>query len=120
MFRALLAERFKLKIHRESREAAVYALTIAKNGFRLKPVAPQECSGPLCGFPVPGMNGRNVTLDGKGVTIKNLAGGLLSRTVDRKVIDKTGLEGLYDFHLEFTPDGATPLGAPPAFSPSNE
>jgi uncharacterized protein (TIGR03435 family) len=120
MFRALLEERFKLKIHRETKAAPIYALTVAKSGFKLKPTAPGDCSPPSCGFPVPGMKGRNVTMNGKGITMKNLAEGLLSRMVDRKVIDKTGVDGVYDFHLEFTPDDATPLGAPQGFSPSSE
>jgi uncharacterized protein (TIGR03435 family) len=120
MFRSVLEERFKLKIHRETKQAPVYALTIARSGFKLRPTEPGDCSPPSCGFPVPGMKGRNVTVDGKGISMKNLAEGLLSRTVDRKVIDKTGIDGVYDFHLEFTPDAGTPLGAPPGFSPSDE
>jgi uncharacterized protein (TIGR03435 family) len=59
---------------------------------------------------VPGVNGRNVTLDGRGVNITEFADGLLSRILDRKTVDKTGLSGRYDIHLEFTPDETTPLG----------
>jgi uncharacterized protein (TIGR03435 family) len=50
-------------------------------------------------------------MDARGMTMKDLAEGLLSRILDRPVQDKTGLAGMFDFHLEFTPDEATPLGA---------
>jgi uncharacterized protein (TIGR03435 family) len=42
MMQGLLADRFKLKVHREMREIAVYELTIAKSGFKLKEAAPQQ------------------------------------------------------------------------------
>ena len=62
------------------------------------------------------MKGRNLTIDARGITMKDLAGVPLSRNLDRAVQDKTGLAGMFDFHLEFTPDEATPPGAgtPPA------
>ena len=47
-------------------------------------------------------------MDAFGMSIGDLADGLLSRILDRVVIDKTGQAGLFDFHLEFTPDDVTP------------
>ena len=44
MLQALLEDRFKLKIHRESREVAVYALTVAKGGPKLKPFKEGSCT----------------------------------------------------------------------------
>ena len=54
------------------------------------------------------------------MTMKDLAEGLLSRILGPAVQDKTGLAGMFDFHLEFTPDEATPLGAntPPPDDPT--
>ena len=43
LMRTLLEDRFKLKIHRESKEVPVYALTAAKNGFKLQPVKEGSC-----------------------------------------------------------------------------
>jgi uncharacterized protein (TIGR03435 family) len=43
----------------------------------------------------------------------DFADGLLSRLLNRVVIDKTGQDGLFDLHFEFTPNDATPLGGPP-------
>jgi len=123
MLQALLEDRFRLKIHRETEEIPVYALTVAKGGVKMKrseagscvPVdansAPRQSSPVFCGRPLPGTRGRNVTMDARGMKITNLADELLSRILDRPVVDKTGLDGMFDFHLEFTPDDATRLDA---------
>jgi uncharacterized protein (TIGR03435 family) len=129
MLRELLEERFKLKLHRESKEVSLYALTVAKSGLKVKsakegrcvqfdpnripPVpAPGEPLPVVCGRPIPGPKGRNVTFDVLGESMADFADGLLSRILDRVVIDKTGQAGLFDLHFEFTPDDATPLGGP--------
>ncbi len=128
MMRALLEDRFKLKIHRESKEMAVYALTVAKGGPKLQPFKEGSCwkplgdaevrSGPppglqMCRMPVPESKGPNVTLDAQGM-------GLFEFSVwfglDRRVIDKTGLVGLFNLHLEFAPDQSTP-GMGPLLDP---
>ena len=49
-------------------------------------------------------------MDAHGMSTVELADGILSRIMDRSVVDKTGLTAMFDFHLEFTPDGVTPLG----------
>jgi hypothetical protein len=73
----------------------------------------EGCVGPRpphrSGRPIRGMKGRNVTMDARGMTMKDLSEGLLPRSLDRAVQDKTGLAGIFDFHLEFTPDEATQL-----------
>jgi len=128
MLQALLEDRFKLKLHREAKEVPIYALTLSKNGAKFErskegsclavdvnrlppPPAPGQPPAKICGRPVPGTKGRNVTMDASGMTMRDLAEGLLSRILDRPVQDKTGLAGMFDFHLEFTPDESTPLGA---------
>src|SRR5436309_3183769 len=44
MLRALLEERFQLKTHRETEEAPMYALTVAKGGMKIKPIGPNGCT----------------------------------------------------------------------------
>ena len=127
MLRALLEERFKLKVHRESKIVPVYALTLAKGQLKLKaaqegrciqsdptempPIsAPGEPPPTVCGRPFPSPKGRSVAFDIYGTSIADFADALLSRVMDRVVIDKTGKAGLFDVHFEFTPDNATPLG----------
>jgi uncharacterized protein (TIGR03435 family) len=127
MLQTLLEERFKLWLHPETRQVPIYALTVAKNGPKLErskagscisldvnhvpPPVPGQPLPDICGRPIPGMKGRNVTMDARGMSMKDLAEGLLSRILDRPVIDRTGLAETFDFHLEFTPDETTPLGA---------
>lgn len=103
---ALLAERFQLAIHRETKEAPIYALVVAKNGPKL-----QESQGGVG----PSLMGRaRGQFEGKGALMEMLAN-VLSMQVGRPVVDKTGLTGKYDFKLEWTPDpgqGPGPLGIP--------
>jgi uncharacterized protein (TIGR03435 family) len=124
MLRALLEDRFKLKIHRETKEMPVYALTVAKSGFKLHPLKEDGCVAidlnrlptPAPGQPMPNfcgnismrMGGQSVTMDGHGMSVKDFSA-RLSTMVDRKVIDKSGVTGLFDFHLEFAPDEATTM-----------
>ncbi len=110
--RALLADRFGLVVHRETKEQPVYLLTVAKNGPRLTVVTtPGDRQG------TSGGRGRS---QGFAATISMLAN-TLSNATGRPVIDKTGLTGKYDYILEWTPDaGAAGPGQdapPPVDSP---
>ena len=103
---ALLAERFLLAIHHETKEAPIYALVVAKNGPKLQ--ESKEGVGPSL------MGRSRGQFEGKGALMEMLAN-VLSMQVGRPVVDKTGLTGKYDFKLEWTPDpgqGPGPLGAP--------
>jgi uncharacterized protein (TIGR03435 family) len=124
MLQTLLEDRFKLKVHRESREVPVYALTVAKNGPRLSPFQKGSCTPVEFGTvprPRPAdacrvMVGRG-TLTAQGSTVSALSK-LLFLVMDRPVLDKTGISGLFDFHLEFVSDEHTPYLDPkgdPAF-----
>src|SRR5262249_18272273 len=95
---ALLAERFQLVIHRDTKEAPVYALVIAKNGPKLKQATADD--GPM-------LQGRPGELIAQSAPMKTLADNL-SRQVGRPVLDRTGLKGTYDFKLEWTPDRSGP------------
>jgi bla regulator protein BlaR1 len=109
MLQALLADRFKLTLHRETRELPVYALLIAKNGPKLQEAKPGDTypngiKGPdgRAGVGMMFMNGRG-SVTGQGLPVSNLVR-LLSLQLGRSVVDKTGLTAKYDFTLQWTPD----------------
>jgi uncharacterized protein (TIGR03435 family) len=93
MLQSLVEDRFKLKVHREARQRPVYALTVAKNGPKLHPSESVE------GFL--GRRGRG-PITGRKASMAGLAA-TLSTLMGRKVLDRTGLGGVYDFTLEFAP-----------------
>jgi len=95
---SLLAARFNLQCHNASKEGSVYALVIAKNGPKL-----QAASAGQQHSPNRGMRMRPGQLDAQSATISFLAQAL-SRQLGRTVVDKTGLTGLYNFTLQWTPD----------------
>jgi uncharacterized protein (TIGR03435 family) len=92
----LLADRFKLAIHRESKESPVYALVAAKNGPKIKAV---EDSGDHS------TNNDGHHLTAKGITMARLAE-FLSRNMDRPVVDLTEMKGVFDLTLDWTPEKA--------------
>ena len=109
MLQVLLADRFKLTIHRETKELPVYMLVIAKNGPKIQEAKPGDTypngfKGPdgRAGAGMFFMDGRG-SVTGQGIPIENLAR-LLSQQLGRKVEDKTALTSKYDFTLKWTPD----------------
>ena len=101
MLRKLLADRFKLTFHRETKEFSVYALTVAKGGAKLREgTEPPEGPLPLIFHVSP----QEVTLPGRNATMGELASVMQRSALDRPVLDRTGLSGRYDFQLVFTPD----------------
>jgi uncharacterized protein (TIGR03435 family) len=111
MLQALLADRFALKVHRETKEGPVYFLVIGKNGSKLKdanPAAALQMLGPDGG----GITGVIRLESGSGGGIKADATSAnmaylcryLSQQLRRTVIDHTALTGIYDFTLDFLPD----------------
>jgi uncharacterized protein (TIGR03435 family) len=104
MVQALLADRFKLKVHHETKVISVYALVVGKGGPKLKEADPSK---PGAGAR---MNGRPMRIapDGKetllGWTTAYLADALTFTTQQldrRRVVDRTGLKGVYEFNLQF-------------------
>jgi uncharacterized protein (TIGR03435 family) len=95
MVRDLLAERFGLVLHRETKELPIYALVVAKNGSKLTESAP-EAKGPS-------LRGGRTQLSGTKVPVDLLAEHL-SNSLGRTVVDETGLKGNYDFKLEYLPE----------------
>ena len=126
LLQSLLAERFNLVVHRETKELPIYALVVGKDGPKLHkseiqpdlqnsgtpPKAPQpDDPGPLArtvqgsGTPPKGTMMRM----GRGqlsAQMSPLAGlaAQLAASLGRPVVDKTGLTGYFDFNLEWTPD----------------
>ena len=100
MLQSLLADRFKLKVHREMREIPVYALVIGKTGPRFKETAPDA---PLISNH--GVNGRNQNVTMSHATMGGLADDIENFFfADRPVLDKTGLLAKYGIKLEATPE----------------
>ena len=119
MIQSLLAERFKLKVHREPREMEIYALVPVRQdgrlGPELKPSA-TDCDAIRAarrkGGPEPLKPGERPQCAARVGAGELIAGGqpllelvsLLSATVGRSVVDRTGLKGTYDIYLKWTPD----------------
>jgi uncharacterized protein (TIGR03435 family) len=137
MWQNLLAERFGVVVHHESKEFQVEELTVAKGGSKLKETTvdpnaappapptgqPQFIKTDKNGFPdlqAPGMimminagsAGPAGHMVGKAQTLAQLAT-LLGNQLNRPVVDKTGLTGKYDFMIEYTPDLNGLPGLPP-------
>ena len=110
MVRALLEERFSLRLHHETRELPVLIMVQAHGGPKLTASTMTEPDDPF------GPDGPPGNWKAKGVSMDELASGLSALSdadVDgRIVIDKTGLKGRFDFTLKWTPD--TPMDAAPA------
>jgi uncharacterized protein (TIGR03435 family) len=111
MMQKLLADRFQLKFHRDTKELSVYALEAAKGGPKFAKSERDPDSLPALFFRGPGTN-LYVTNAGMG----EVAGLLQSTVLDRPVVDQTGLTEKYDFVLKWTPDPGQfiGLGGPPA------
>jgi uncharacterized protein (TIGR03435 family) len=106
MLPALLADRFHLKIHRESRELSVYALVVGKNGPKLSSDGRGICGSRTSGFMTSvGAGFRLFASCAPNTSLVQLAE-LLARETDRPVVDQTGLTGGYAFKLQWTEDTA--------------
>jgi uncharacterized protein (TIGR03435 family) len=133
MMRALLAERFRLKVHNETRDVPVFALIMARQDRRLGPqIAPAafDCNAlraaiargerptpppPQGDRPVCGARTAPGRFLGSGYPIADFARDLSRVVGGRPVVDRTGLTGIYDFELTWTPEVSptAPSAAPP-------
>jgi uncharacterized protein (TIGR03435 family) len=98
--RALLADRFNLTIHRESKELPTYALVVGKNGSKLQIAKPHVGSS--------GVNGRGTQWTFTDAPVSMLVH-ILSQRLGRPVSDRTGLDGHYDFKLESASEQTQPM-----------
>jgi uncharacterized protein (TIGR03435 family) len=98
MLQALLADRFRLRFHHDSREIPVYALVLGKGGPKLRSSTPDSEYHVRIG-----VNGRNQFIEATKVTMDQLAAEIPNALgSDRPIVDRTGLSGTYDFKLEAT------------------
>jgi uncharacterized protein (TIGR03435 family) len=140
MLQMLLEDRFNLKLHHEARLGPVFELTVAKTGPKLQRTVEGSCvpKDPDQQIPLPRQapNGKpwcstvnyissrstmTGILDGFGVTTGEMAPYFSQQGLP--VLDKSGLDGRYDFHLEYLRDGGPPAAdsepthaAPPIFT----
>jgi len=129
MLRTMLAERFKVKVHDETREMPIYTLVKARNDGRLgehlkpsttdcaalmksagrdrPPAPPSPTERPPCGMRV-GFGNLSVG----GMTVLQFSGAISRMPgINRVVLDRTGLDGAYDIDLQWTPDQLPPRPA---------
>jgi len=135
MLRGLLAGRFGLAVHWETREHAVYELVIAKGGLRMKEAAaPSADERPADNLPFQRKDGWPVVPAGSPVMAWYMRNGItrlsvrmktvaaliqgMERQIDRPIVDKTGLTGTYDFDLTYAQDTLA-LASPVAIEPSS-
>src|SRR5271157_309427 len=118
MLRTLLADRFKLAMHTETRNLPVYDLQAVRSGPKLPVPRGGACSEALTALPEPGQQrpappcgpglikaGTGLTMEGISVSMPAFAK-MLSTMIGREVIDKTGFTGRFALHLEFAIDDA--------------
>jgi uncharacterized protein (TIGR03435 family) len=123
MLQALLDDRFRMKLHRESKDLPVYAMVLGKGELKMRESPPDSgtdapsggrgavnvaASGHPGGVSINYGNGSYFTfgddkLEGHKLTAARTAD-VLSRFTERPVVDMTGLKGKYDFVLELTPE----------------
>jgi uncharacterized protein (TIGR03435 family) len=105
MLRALLADRFEVVLRHEVRDLPAYALVATKNGPKLAKAKSETCTGkgdlsnPCGGFRIY----QRRQMWGNTVTLKQFAGEL-TYMMERTVVDKTGITGLFDIRVEWTPE----------------
>jgi len=123
MMQALLEDRFQLKTHRETREVSGYLMTVAKGGLKAKPTAEGSCisvdptdfsqsakadpSGkPYCLNPANPRHGSFEVFDIHGITLAAFAS--LLHPDGLPVIDRTGVTGRFDIHMEWESGPSVP------------
>ena len=136
MLRVLLEERFKLELHSETKQIPVYELTVVKSGFKLKSLPEGSCTrfdpfelepqgltqdearaaaAQRCNWFV----GRNGKVDIHAASLDQMAGQLSHLlAINRPVVNRTAIAGVFDFHFEYTPDGRRVLLGDSADAPA--
>lgn len=119
MMQEVLKDRFKLAVHREARDAAVYNLAIGKGGSKLQASKDASCIAldPAKGPPAPIKPGQPDPTPFCGAMRRSKDGGVdfygtsldlfcfyLSGALDRDVVNQTGRTGLFDIHLDVAMD----------------
>jgi uncharacterized protein (TIGR03435 family) len=101
MFQTMLADRFKLQFHRETRTMPALALTVEKAGTKMKandgPNTWEIAITPAPASTMPKFKGTRCPV--------SYLSWWIAQRENRPVVDKTGLDGFWDFTLEFVPEG---------------
>src|SRR5215813_961889 len=120
MVQSLLEDRFQFKSHTETRSLPLFELTVAKGGPKMKlsedqtpPAALQGAGGRGAGLTRGAMRLARGDFEGQAQTMEIFAKALGALYAGRPVIDKTGLKGLYDIKLQWTPDPPPAAAAAP-------
>lgn len=126
MLQTMLEERFHLKLHRETKDHAIFALVPGKGGPKLKPTEAKAVVGGNLAGPPPLPSGRGALprnammmqiddqgahIKAAGVTLGQLSE-MLSRFTERPVVDMTKIDGQYDFDLVISPENLRGRGGP--------
>ena len=127
MVQTLLADRFKLRVHRETRDLPIYALVLARSdrrlGSKMTPAA-FDCAALAAARsrgenpPIPQPTGEHPVCGAQANPGRMMVGGYaiadfarnLAGFAGRPIVDRTGLTGAYDFELLWTPDEPPPPG----------
>jgi uncharacterized protein (TIGR03435 family) len=109
--RSLLADRFQLVVHTETRDLPVYVLVVAKNGPHLEPARKDN--------PRTGIRTQRGRMDCSTVSMKDFAEWGLTPRLGNLVLDKTGLEGEFDFKIVYADDSPPKPGEDPSEAPSD-
>ena len=112
MFQSLLADRFKLALHRESKETVGYALSVAKKGLKIHEAKAED---DVRGSVAATLESKTV---GKIVSKKGTMSQLCAAVaifLHTFVLDETGLQGVYDFEIAFAHENAADSEAGPLF-----
>ena len=107
MLRTLLLDRFKLAVRRSTKVVPGYALVVAKTGAKLHESTVEEKSG----VEKPLFTGRRGNLTAQRITTAQVAE-MLSRELDSPVSDMTGIQGVFELHLQWTLEKAQPMKKP--------
>jgi uncharacterized protein (TIGR03435 family) len=126
MIQSLLADRFQMKTHRETKDLPVYAIGVAKGGAKLTALPPDPeldgknntpvnvaAGGSANGVAINLGNGRSIALSATALEVRKLdmttLADMLTRFSDRTVADMTNLKGRYDLTLPLTPEDQTAM-----------
>jgi bla regulator protein blaR1 len=127
MVQSMLDDRFKLKIHRDTRELPIYSLTLARSGVKGGPGLVESAAGacdPVTAQSPPSaaacgaVNAPPGRISGQRGRISQLAD-RLATILGRTVVDKTGLDGIFDIQLSYTPDPDMTPQLPPGLPASD-